>query len=159
MLELDELLLLLLLDELLEELLDELLEELLDELLDELLEELPPPWTFFSSSGFSLRMISTFPVRRRLEEPLMGEAGRAACYGRACRRDDASPIPREHRSGVKHCRDPARHERRGVDLHRRDGGRHSSEWRLACLTSRLYLSYLAVPSTCGGRPRFLIAGR
>jgi hypothetical protein len=53
-LELDELLELLLLEELLEELLDELLEELLDELLD----ELPPPWTFLSSSGFSLRMLS-----------------------------------------------------------------------------------------------------
>ena len=102
MLELDELLLLLLLDELLEELLDELLEELLDELL----EELPPPWTFFSSSGFSLRMISAFPVGRRLEEPMMGSAGRSAGNGRACRRDDVRPIPREYRSGVEHCRDP-----------------------------------------------------
>jgi hypothetical protein len=54
-LEFDELLELLLL----EELLDELLEELLDELLEELLEELPPPWTFLSSSGFSLRMVLT----------------------------------------------------------------------------------------------------
>ena len=62
MLEFDELLELLLLEELLDELLDELLEELLDELLEELLDELPPPWTFLSSSGFSLRMLLTSSV-------------------------------------------------------------------------------------------------
>jgi hypothetical protein len=56
-----------------DELLDELLDELVDELLDELLDELPPPWTFFISSGFSLRMVLTFQCGDDQESPWRAE--------------------------------------------------------------------------------------